>query len=539
MASMALSPISTAGPAARQATGIGNAAKLAKWLMVAGTALSAACGGPATLREFLDSSAQEYTANCRKAAGEHELAVNDGTYSRPKLHARLWPLPLPPNGDRMVTEQVFFDTVREGKVKFVLLQARGGIGKSELGKALAAESCSMPAFLVNLAELYGSDALAGSANLIVEAVAKQLKVADGAQREAMEKLLVEGRWLLVADALDEVPNSRRKVVVDALQDLRKRFVTAQVVLSGRPSVFDDYYGIQNFDAVLELPPLDCGQAHSRLTRDAESKDEAARVNNFAREWHLDQKSTLGLQCYLPYMATYRDLEVVKRLAKDFASDERLTSMSQVHESIIAERLQKELTELQWSGGKALAAVDALVTTDGLVKPEGADALQWNLELTIPRCLKSQGGDTPEAHNVCERLYQSVLFERIQGAPEWKFASQPVADLFVARWVEAQLAKTPGHCDAVDAPTSLLADKEHRDVATYLVSRPNGARCLHNVLRVLCTSNGGPAGLSQQLSRGLPAGNARYDAISMAKDQETTHGEKGDTCVSQVLAQLRK
>ena len=59
------------------------------WLAALGLASATACGGPATLREFLDTDAQEYTANCRRTAGEHELAVNDLTYLRPQLHAAL------------------------------------------------------------------------------------------------------------------------------------------------------------------------------------------------------------------------------------------------------------------------------------------------------------------------------------------------------------------------------------------------------------------------------------------------------------------
>ncbi len=508
-------------------------ANSAKSLLLSSLALTTACGGAATLREFLDNDAQDFTATCRKSAGEHELAVNDLTYLRPQLHARVWPLTLRPDSERMVSEQVFFDTLREGKLKFVLLQARGGIGKSELAKALTAESCSQPAFLVDLAHIYGADAPVSGANLIVEAVAHQLKVADGGQRETMERLLAEGRWLLVADSLDEVPNSRRPAVLEAIAELRKRFVTAQVVVLGRPSVFDDYYGIKGLDAVLELPPLDCGRARSSLTRLTETKDEATRISNFAHDWHLDRQGMLDSQCYFPYMATYRDLQVVQKLAKDFATDERLTNLGQVHEAIIAERLQKELTELNWAGDKALLAVDGLVATDGLV--EG----QWNLQLTLPRCLKSLGGETPENHNVCERLYQSVLFERIQGAREWKFAHQAVADLFVARWVEAQLAKTPGRCDAVEAPTSLLADKEHREIATYLVSRPNGSRCLNAVTHALCTANGGPTGLAPQLSRGLPVGIGRIESVQTAKDQEAARNDKADACVNQVLGQLRK
>ncbi len=502
-------------------------------IALAALAATTACTGPATLREFLDTDAADYTANCRKTAGEHELAVNDLTYLRPQLHARVWPLTLRPDSDRMVSEQVFFDTLREGKLKFVLLQARGGIGKSELAKALTAESCSLPAFLVNLAEIYGADAAAGGANLLVEAIARQMKVADGGQRETMERLLAEGRWLLVADALDEVPNSRRPAVLEALADLRKRFVTAQVVVLGRPSVFDEYYGIKGLDAVLELPPLDCGRARSSLTRQTESKDEATRISNFAHDWHLDRQGMLDSQCYFPYMATYRDLQVVQKLAKDFATDERLTNMSQVHEAILSERLQKELIELEWAGDKALEAVDRLVATDGLT--DG----QWNMELTLPRCLKAMGGDSPENHNTCERLFQSVLFERIQGARVWKFAHQAIADLFVARWLEAQLAKTPGRCDAIDAPSSLLADKDRKEIATYLVSRPNGSRCLNAVTHALCAANGGPTGLGQQLSRGLPIGVARIDVTTTAKDQEAARGDKADACVNQVLGQLRK
>lgn len=523
---------------------VANMMKLLR--VLAPMSVLSACGGPANLREFLDSESPGYVKTCQQSASDHDVAVNDFTYLRPQLHARVWPLTLRPDSDKMVSEQVFFDAIRDGKLKNVLLQARGGIGKTELSKALAAETCaSLPAFRVDLVELYGAqnaegrNVQASGANLLVDAVGKQLHVAAGAPRETMEKLLAEGRWLLIADSLDEVPIQRRPSVLDALADLRRRFPLVQLVILARPSVFDDRYGLTTTDAVLELPPLDCGRARSSLTRLTEDKDEATRVSNFAHDWKLDRQSTLETQCYFPFMATYRDLEVVRKLAKDFATDERLTNMSQVHEAIISERLQKELGELKWSGDKVLATVDALVAHGGWV--DGS----WNLTLTLPRCLEAvgavtgNGADNPKNREVCERLFQSVLFERIQGAQEWKFGHQMVADLFVARWLEAELAKTPGKCELLETPASMLHDKEHREIATYLVSRPHGSRCLATITKLLCTANGGASGLAPQLSRGLPVGNARIEVTAAAKEAEAAKGDKADQCVVQVLGQLRK
>ena len=511
--------------------------------------LTGACTGPATLREFLDGETPDYVNTCRKTALEHEVAVNDMTYLRPQLHARVWPLTLRPDSDRMVSEQVFFDALREGKLKFVLLQARGGVGKTELSKALAAEACaSLPTFRVDLVELYGADANVTGANLIVDSVGKQLKVQDGGQRQSMEQLLAEGRWLLIADSLDEVPNDRRPAVIDALTEMKKRFPSVQILVLARPSVFDDRYGLTAADAVLELPPLDCGRARSSLTKVTDDKDEATRISNFAHDWKLDRQSTIENRCYFPFMSTYRDLQAVQKLAKDFATDERLTNLSTVHEAIIAERLTKELQELKWTGEQALAAVDKLVAEGGWVPSEDGKDGAWNLTMTLERCLKSQGGDTAQARNVCERLFQSVVFERIQGAREWKFGHSAVADLFVARWLEQQLAKTPGKCDALDAPSALLDQKEHKDVGLYLLSRPNGSKCLGPVTKALCATNGGPVGLSTTIARSLPVGDARLQAIASARDAEiakTEKAEKGekveksDPCVMQVLNQLRK
>lgn len=517
-------------------------ARRSRHLLWSAAALVAAtaCTGPANLREFLDGETPDYVTACRKSALDHEVAVNELTYLRPQLHARVWPLTLRPDSDRMVSEQVFFDTIREGKLKFVLLQARGGIGKTELSKAIAAEACaSLPTFRVDLALLYGGDAAVTGANLIVDAVGKQLKVQDGSQRASMETLLAEGRWLLIADSLDEVPHDRRVGVIDALTEMRKRFPSVQLLVLARPSVFDERYGLTAVDAVLELPPLDCGRARSSLTRITDDKEESTRISNFAHEWKLDRQSSIENQCYFPFMSTYRDLQVVQKLAKDFATDERLTNLSQVHEAIVSERLQKELAELKWSGEQALAAVDKLVAAGGWVPSEDGKDGAWNLTMTKDRCLNAIGGEQSAARNICERLFQSVVFERIQGAEEWRFGHSAVADLFVARWLEAQLAKTPGKCDALDAPSALFHQKEHRDIAVYLLSRPNGARCLGAVTRALCESNGGAVGLATTISRGLPVGNSRIEAVATARDAEIAKGDKADPCASQVLNQLRK
>lgn len=505
---------------------------LTKTLTAAAVLLSA-CGGP-QLMEFVNDQPGQYRQKCQSTWAAHEKAVKQLEYLRPTLRAHLWQTTPAADADGFVPEDALMDALRAGRVKAVYVQARGGIGKTELGKAIVADTCSsVPAFRVDLKELAGKGT---GSDVLVQAVAAQVQVSadDG---KTLRDLLGKQRWILVVDALDEIDAAARTQLLTAVQDLRSQHPQMQLVLLGRPSVYDQYYGVQGLDAVVELPPLDCGRARSALLRYAEDAGVKSQVFAFLTAWNLDRQSTIGQQCYYPYLATYRDLQVVVRLAQKFDTSKGEMgglqhTLSEIHEAILAERLQKELVELALEGQAVLTAIDALV---GLGGYEGSE---WNLSFQLQRCLQSQGGDSAKARLLCENLFQSVLLERIGGhagevkGAEWKFGHQALADLFVARWMEGKLAKTPGDCKVVEEQAEMIGGKE---VAGYLVGRPAGSKCLAQVAQALCKASGFQKNNVSLLHKGLPVGPERRGVVQTAKDWAASHG--GDECTNKTLAAL--
>ena len=509
------------------------------WLASVVAATGIACGG-AALHKFVEEGSSSHTNACRTAAAQHAAAVRQLDYLPPRLKALKWAFELPEEDDGMIKETALVDALREGKVRYLFVQARGGVGKTELSKSLVAQTCStVPAFRVDLKEAFGGTDPAHGQNRIVKALSETLQLQGGAEaKKKLTDLLPDSRWILLLDSLDETQGDRTEIR-EAIDDLRAHHPQATVVVFGRPSIFEQFYGLVGFDAVLELPPLDCGRARSSLVRLAEDDVERDRMTSFIKTWNMESQSLIGQQCYYPYLSTYRDIQVVQRMAKTFNPDTEMgglqANLTQVHEAVLAERLEKELVEMKWKGEQALQAVDAMVRHGAYADGE------WNLVFTIKRCFGSlPGGDTPANREVCEKIFQSVLFEKIGGtgegtknAAEWKFGHQTVADLFVARWLDAELAKTPERCDLLDAHTDMLGGK---DIAGYLVGRPNGARCLAQVTHALCKVAGGfQKSNVTLLYKGLPLGPQRAILVKAAKDHEASHG--AEPCVTQTLGAL--
>jgi len=511
----------------------------ATWLagMLALTGI--ACGG-AALHKFVEEGSASHTTACRTAAAQHAAAVRQLDYLPPRLKAVKWAAELPEEADGMIKESELVSALLDGRAHFAFVQARGGVGKTELSKAIVAQTCSaIPAFRVDLKEAFsGTDASHGQ-NRIVKALSETLELQGGSEaRKKLVDLLPDHRWILLLDSLDETQGDRSEIL-SAIADMRARHPQAVIVVFGRPAIFEPFYGLSGFDAVLELPPLDCGRARSSLVRLADDDVERDRMTSFIKTWNMESQSLIGQQCYYPYLSTYRDIQVVQRMAKTFNPDTEMgglqANLTQVHEAVLAERLEKELAQMKWTGEQALQAVDAMVRNGAQAEGE------WNLVFTINRCLGSlPGGDQPPNREVCEKIFQSVLFEKIGGtgegtknATEWKFGHQTVADLFVARWMDAELAKTPDRCDLLDAHVDMIGGK---DIAGYLVGRPNGARCLAHVAHALCKVSGGfQKSHVTLLYKGLPLGAQRGLLVKAAKEQEASHG--AEPCATQILGAL--
>lgn len=492
----------------------------------------AACGATSMYEAARDGSGP-YNSICDNAASTHDRAVRELDYLRPDFKAQVWSTDPRPNDDGLLSEEKLFKALRAGDVRTLFVQARGGIGKTQFGKALHAETCRSKATL----QLDFEDLVKEGATQ--EAVAKLVAAQLGVSTDKgpwLDDLMARTAWILVVDSLDEVQPAQRTAGLEAIRRVRRDNPHMQLVLLGRPSIYDQYYGITDLDAVLEIAPLDCGRARSALLRKGEDKADTDRMTAFVSAWRLDRQSLIGQQCYLPLLATYRDIEAVQRLAKTFdAARDRggqKTFLAEVHEAVLAERIRKELSELKIAPAEAFAAVDKMLSKDGYVDGE------WNLGFSVKRCIAAEGGDSPRNTHLCEELFQSVIFERIGGhkgtvkGAEWQFSHQALADLFVSRWIDAEIGKT-GSCKPVDDQAKMFPGKE---VAGYLAGRLHGQKCVGQMVLAACGEGAQPEELREQLRKGLPADPAARDA-AVAAAKAHTAGKGNAACVEAAFKKL--
>lgn len=494
------------------------------------TLLALGCGS-ATLQQLASEPPSPYGSRCTAEGMEHDKALKDLSYLRPDFRAVLWSASPAANEDGVLSEAKLLQALGDGAVRNVLIQARGGIGKTQAARAMLAELCpKIPTFTIDFKDL----GVAGNTEgVVLTAVANQLGLT--ADRQAtLGDLLGKSRWILTVDSLDEVPPTVRAPGLAMLQTLLAKYPSLQLIYLGRPSIYEPYYGIAGLQAVLEIAPLDCGRARSALLRKSNDRADRDRMDGFVRAWRLDRQAVMGQQCYYPLMATYRDLEAVHRLAATYdPAKERggqAHTLAEVHQAILVERLRKELSELKIEAEEALAAVDKMLLADGYKDGE------WNLAFSVPRCLAAAGGDNDRNRHVCEELFQSVMFERVGGnkgsvkGAEWQFSHQSLADLFMARWLNATLAKS-GDCQALAEHAKILPGKE---VAGYLAGMPGGQKCLGSVVTGACGEGAKVDDLIAQLRQGLPADAAvRSSTVQAAK----ASAPKGNACIDAVLAKL--
>ena len=493
-------------------------------MLLVGAGLAVGCG-PSNLNAFLAEGELPYAKACTKHLADQTKAVEDLRYNHVDLEVHRWTKTLPGGKYAILRDDKFVDALVRGDASNVLVVARGGVGKSTLARAIESWSCQrIPVFRVDLNADVAANLgrLKAGENAIINQCIRQLKLTSRvSDRETFLELLGHHRFVVLLDSLDEVPYGKRKKVIAQIDGLRTRYPkTAQSVIFARPGIYSDDYGLTGLDGKLEIPALNCSRVRSTLAWTAKDDNAKATAQSFVRMYHLDRQSKLRDRCYHPYMATYRDIQVIHRMAEKFEPKTDVggltANLSQVHERIVAERLRKELAALKWDQTKVLAAVD------GMLKVKGRDGGQWNLEFTVKRCLTSlrmAGGKGAENRYVCEKILQSALFERIAGVREWRFGHRNVSDLFLARWLDREVAK--GGCAAVDANAAWLGSKE---VVGYLVGQPKGGGCLFQVATAMCKAHGYERHDVDLLYRGLPRAAARAPLIKTARKASKAAGK---------------
>lgn len=502
------------------------------------------CGGPAGLRGVVaDRELSNYRTTCDGKAVKQQEDLANGAYNPATLFAYTWAKTSPSGLAAFASEQRLAGALDANEVQHVLLMARGGLGKSRLAEALRAQLCaSMPVFVVDLKDIAAMEPNPGS-NLIVERIAHDLGLDTKPDaRKRLAEDFADSRLLIFLDAIEEVDLIKRIAVMTQVNDLATRYPNAQLILLARPPVLDADYGFGNIDTKLEIPVLDCKVAEAFVARSYRGEDERARFNLFLKRNGLDEKMA-GMQCSYLYMSTYRDIQTLATFeAKTRGAEPSvLTSRSSIYESLLAARLAKEFENLGWSSTEELDMIDRLV------RQQTSAGGQRNLTFTLENCYKAldakwgvaavdagvAGTSEQRKQHVCEKTFQSALFRPADGGKGFVLSDRNTTDLFLARWVNAEVARTgSGDCAAVAKHAELLISD---GVMRFFVGQTFGQRCLAHAIDSVCARAEKPADMAAIFDDGLPIGSARAQPLQEARAAASTMPQKA--CVTKVLDDL--
>ena len=136
--------------------------------------------------------------------------------------------------------------------------------------------------------------------------------------------------------------------------------------------------------------------------------------------------------------------------------------------------------------------------------------------------------------VCEKVFQSALFERAQGVNAWVFSDPNAADMFEARWLADEIGRAAGDCAQVAKHAGLLTQP---GVLKFFVGKPMGSHCLGHVVATVCGTNEPPEVLIETLANGLPVGQARVQPLQDGRPQAS--GLEPRACIDAVFDGLDK
>ncbi|MBM4344419.1 MAG: hypothetical protein FJ100_13705 [Deltaproteobacteria bacterium] len=511
------------------------------------------CGGPEVKPQPAGPAGPgaDYAAQCSKAEAKRAADVAAKKYIEVELVLHQWPGRELPNSQRAYLKEselaaALTMPVAPGqpRVRTALVLARGGTGKSALAESLTAQACGKASIFqldLNLDVVPLSEAGTSAVNPIAVVIAGKMGNTDPAQAEkVIADRLGAAPWVAVLDSLDETPLLSRDAIARHIDDLVTRIgPNARALVMTRPPVFHSNYGIATVDARLEIPQLTCEDSLAALGRYVPDPNDRKVVDEFVKRYGLDRQVTQFDRCHYPHMATYRDLQVVQKLAKNAASDAAgqdfknfENSRAEVYRYFIKAQLIKDLQ------GVAMTPDDAIATTDGIVGRKNPTKGERNLPITIEDCVAAALlPDAGAKHGSCERLLQSSLFKGGTTAGQAHFANQSLGDLFLARWAAVQLRGPDGKADCrrLEGIAMML---ESNEVAGFLVGQPEGQACLLPIAQAMCKRSGYADHVREQFDQGLPSGKRRGELVTTALD-DLKMLPKQDACVSGLFDALAK
>ena len=503
-----------------------------------------------------------YEVACRNESAKRRAEEQHKRYLPPELLLHRWPgQKKTDKSPQVLSEEAAVELLTEGKARSTLLVARGGTGKSKLAWSLQAQACSkVPIARIDLnwdiaqkaredAEKAAVDgAKEGGAkkggDSALESLAAAALLGQGKGAADLQRAYEKQRWVLLLDSLDEVPLGEREKVVGQVNAAMKRYPTLHVLLLTRPPVYTGNYGLDEVQAFAELPQLDCEHTDAALAKLVGDNDERAKLKAFASKFGLLRKvKGAAERCIYPHMATYRDLNVVRKLAANHAAASKsvdigkfASSRAQIYTFFLSVQLVRDLQTVAVLPKQALAVVDAMI---GAKNPGSGDR---NARFTTDDCAKAAAaekvGDAAKTNAFCERLMQASLFVSAPAPGTFRLANQSIYDLFMARWMASQL--DPDNDPACKPLAARAALFESNEIVGFLSGLEQGQRCLVPIAAQLCKQGGFAEHNFEQLDQGLPHGPARKKIVDAAQDAAEKLSEgPSDMCVSALMDRLYK
>ena len=503
--------------------------------------LAPACGGPALVQLLTTNDRLVYGKACTDANKKQTDALMAGDYIPARLFVHTWPKGSAPT-EMFVGESRLAAALVDGEVRRVLITARGGLGKTSLAESLRGQLCSpLPVFFVDLKDI----AALGDkppADAIESILAKVVGSNVDKDLEAeFRKDLVAGRYVLFADSIEEVDLVRRPGALAALLAFGDLHPQGTLVLMARPPVLDDNYGFA-FDTKLEIPPLECKVSDEYAAKQLKNEDEREEFKAVIKRYGLDEQARFGAQCMYPYLSTYRDVKTLVEFFRRAKGGDVLTSTNSVYEALISQRLKKEFDNLRWTTGDALDMGDRLLRV--AIATSGHANLRFDLKV-CEKAIDPRWGDAAvdagvagtaadRKRHVCEKTFQSAIFQRAEGSGTYSYADRATQEFFMARQVNGDIARSPGQdCATLEKSADQLINN---GVVKFLVGQPFGQRCLAHLIAHKCTKAAdATTDFVAAVELGLATGKAR--ALILQEARATASGMQPKACIDSVLADL--
>jgi hypothetical protein len=476
----------------------------------------------------------DYGKKCRERLLGHRMKLAEKRYIPPMLRILHWANDPNQRGKRLAEEELV-DMLVQGHVASAMVEARGGLGKSTLAKAIEAQTCSeLPVFTVDVARRWtGAGADEPITRKAFEEFVSMTSASWGEQWSAHD--LSTRNWLLIVDALDELSLDRRSELSTAIKDLKVTYKGhLRLLVLVRPPVFAGTYGLEQPDVRLVIERLDCDRTRERVQKLTGSESRAAAFWALAARTGLDRENDEYGRCIFPHMATYRDINVVIDVLKLAAkrqsegAEVRLpqdSRLSVYHDHIIGLLMDVIAKMPDGDTDKLLAFMDTWVA---LRYPLSSTR---SIALSRATCLKA-AKPYGDPDTLCKALVASRLIEANAGDADWRFKNQSIADYFLGRWAAGKLKGDKGpECARV---TEIGALFESNEVAGFMAGLASGRACLWEITREMCERGCSIADTMDLLEQGIVTGAGRCEGLAQ---RDVKDPDPADGCANAVFEAL--